>query len=120
MLYFILNYKSIFNCVEYFQKQGFHNNSFVIGPLFTPLHLNILNLPTPIINELIGILKNKIAEKPRFLLENSYQNLLQYLTETEFYANIDNTQKELKKMDQRRNIDSSKVFPKLYAEVFNQ
>jgi organic radical activating enzyme len=45
MLYFILNYKSIFDCVEYFQKQGFHNNSFVIGPLFTPEYLNILNLP---------------------------------------------------------------------------
>jgi len=120
MLYFILNYKSIFDCVEYFQKQGFHNNSFVVGPLFAPLYLNILNLPKSIINELIGILKNKINEKPGFLLENGYQNLLQYLTETEFYANIDNTQKELKKMDQRRNIDSSKVFPKLYAEVFNQ
>ena len=120
MLYFILNYKSIFNCVEYFQKQGFHNNSFVIGPLFTPLYLNILNLPKHIVDELIDILKNKINEKPGFLLENSYQNLLQYLTETEFYANIDNTQKELKKMDQRRNIDSSKVFPKLYAEAFNQ
>ena len=120
MLYFILNYKSIFNCVEYFQKQGFHNNSFVIGPLFTPLYLNILNLPKHIVNELIDILKNRIDEKPGFLLENSYQNLLQYLTETEFYANIDNTQKELKKMDQRRNINSSKVFPKLYAEAFNQ
>jgi len=119
MLYFILNYKSIFDCVEYFQKQGFHNNSFVIGPLFTPLYLNILNLPKHIVDELIGILKNRIDEKPGFLLENGYQNLLQYLTETEFYANIDNTQKELKKMDQRRNIDSSKVFPKLYAEAFN-
>ena len=120
MLYFILNYKSIFDCIEYFQKQGFHNNSFVIGPLFTPLYLNILNLPKHIVNELIDILKNRIDEKPGFLLENSYQNLLQYLTETEFYANIDNTQKELKKMDQRRNINSSKVFPKLYAEAFNQ
>ena len=120
MLYFILNYKSIFDCVEYFQKQGFHNNCFVIGPLFTPEYLNILNLPKHIVDELIGILKNKINGKPGFLLENSYQNLLQYLTETEFYANIDNTQKELKKMDQRRNIDSSKVFPKLYAEAFNK
>ena len=119
MLYFILNYKSIFDCVEYFQKQGFHNNSFVIGPLFTPLHFNILNLPTPIINELISILKNEINDKPGFLLENGYQNLLQYLTETDFHANIDNTKTELKKMDQRRNIDSKKVFPKLYEEAFN-
>ena len=120
MLYFILNYKSLYGCVEYLQKLGFHNNSFVIGPLFTPVHLNILNLPTFITNELISILKNKINEKPGFLLENGYQNLLQYLTETDFHANIDNTKIELKKMDQRRNIDSSKIFPKLYEEAFNQ
>ena len=120
MLYFILNYKSIFDCVDYFQKLGFHNNSFVIGPLLDPHYLNILNLPTSIINELIGILKFKIKEKPGFLLENSYQNLLQYLTETEFCANIENTQAELKKMDKRRNINSNKIFPELYTEAFTQ
>jgi hypothetical protein len=119
MLYFILNYRSFFDCIKYFQHLGFHNNSFVAGPLFAPLYLSVLNLPKQIIQDLTHILKKKINEKPGFLLENSYQNLLQHLTETEFYANIDNTQKELKKMDQRRNIDSSKIFPKLYAEAFN-
>ena len=63
--------------------------------------------------------KEKINEKPGFLLENSYQNLLQYLTETKFYANIDVTKRELEKMDRRRNLDSKKVFPKLYQEVLN-
>ena len=119
MLYFVLNYRSLFECVEYLQKLGFHNNSFVIGPLFTPEYLNVLNLPTVIINELIGILKNKINDKPGFLLENGYQNLLQYLTETKFYANIDNTKTELKKMDNRRNLNSKDVFPRLYEEAFN-
>tara|TARA_E500000318_G_scaffold82238_1_gene77590 strand:+ start:3946 stop:5094 length:1149 start_codon:yes stop_codon:yes gene_type:complete len=119
MLYFILNYKSLFGCVNYLQNLGFHNNSFVIGPLFTPPHLNILNLPKQILNQLKELLQEKINEKPGFLLENSYQNLLQYLTETKFYANIDVTKKELEKMDRRRNLDSKKVFPKLYQEVLN-
>lgn len=119
MLYFILNYKSLFGCVNYLQNLGFHNNSFVIGPLFTPPHLNILNLPKQILNQLKELLKEKINEKPGFLLENSYQNLLQYLTETKFYANIDVTKRELEKMDRRRNLDSKKVFPKLYQEVLN-
>ena len=119
MLYFILNYKSLFGCVNYLQNLGFHNNSFVIGPLFTPPHLNILNLPKQILNQLRELLKEKINEKPGFLLENSYQNLLQYLTETKFYANIDVTKRELEKMDRRRNLDSKKVFPKLYQEVLN-
>ena len=119
MLYFILNYKSLFGCVNYLQNLGFHNNSFVIGPLFTPPHLNILNLPKQILNQLKELLKEKINQKPGFLLENSYQNLLQYLTETKFYANIDVTKRELEKMDRRRNLDSKKVFPKLYQEVLN-
>ena len=119
MLYFILNYKSLFGCVNYLQNLGFHNNSFVIGPLFTPPHLNILNLPKQILKQLKELLKEKINEKPGFLLENSYQNLLQYLTETKFYANIDVTKRELEKMDRRRNLDSKKVFPKLYQEVLN-
>tara|TARA_A100001391_G_scaffold106317_1_gene71215 strand:+ start:43769 stop:44917 length:1149 start_codon:yes stop_codon:yes gene_type:complete len=119
MLYFILNYRSLFGCVNYLQNLGFHNNSFVIGPLFTPPHLNILNLPKQILNQLRELLKEKINEKPGFLLENSYQNLLQYLTETKFYANIDVTKRELEKMDRRRNLDSKKVFPKLYQEVLN-
>lgn len=119
MLYFILNYKSLFTCVRYLQNLGFHNNSFVIGPLFTPPHLNILNLPKKILYQLVKLLKEKINEKPGFMLENSYNNLLQHLTETKFYANIDVTKKELEKMDKRRNLDSKKVFPKLYQEVLN-
>ena len=119
MLYFILNYRSLFGCINYLQNLGFHNNSFVIGPLFTPPHLNILNLPKQILDQLKELLKEKINEKPGFLLENSYQNLLQYLTETKFYANIDVTKRELEKMDRRRNLDSKKVFPKLYQEVLN-
>ena len=63
MLYFILNYRSLFGCVNYLQNLGFHNNSFVIGPLFTPPHLNILNLPKQILNQLRELLKEKINEK---------------------------------------------------------
>jgi MoaA/NifB/PqqE/SkfB family radical SAM enzyme len=118
MLYFILNHRSIFDCVNFFQKQGFHNNSFVIGPLHTPLHLNVLNLPKKIINECVELFQKQIDSKPGFLLQNSYENILSYLTETEFYANIELTKQELLKMDQRRNIDSRKVFQKLYKEAF--
>jgi MoaA/NifB/PqqE/SkfB family radical SAM enzyme len=117
MLYFLLNYRSLFDCVEYFQKLKFHDNSFVIGPLHDPDYLNILNLPKHIIKQLITILKNKINENKGFLLQNSYQNLLQHLTETDFHANIDNTKKGLKKMDQRRHLDSKEIFPALYKEV---
>jgi sulfatase maturation enzyme AslB (radical SAM superfamily) len=33
MLHFLLNYNSIFDCVDFLTAQGFHNNSFIIGAL---------------------------------------------------------------------------------------
>ena len=102
-----------------FKKLGFHNNSFVIGPLYKPLWLNVLNLPEHILDACKVELKNQIDSKPGFLLQNSWENILSYLTDTKFYANIELTKQEIKKMDLRRNIDSKKVFPKLYEEVLN-
>jgi hypothetical protein len=118
MLYFLLNHRSIFNTVKYFQSKGYHNNSFVLGPLFTPLELNILNLPKKILKECADLFRKEIDRRPGFLLQNSYENVLSYLTETDFHANIEHTRQFLNSMDKRRNIDSSKVFTQLYKEVF--
>lgn len=119
MLYFILNYHSIFNTVEFLQKIGYHNNSFVIGPLFTPFALSVLNLPKDKLEKCKQALQSQINDKPGFLLQNSLENVLSHLTETEFHANIESTKQTLKNMDLRRNIDSMKVFPELYKEVLN-
>ena len=119
MLYFILNYKSILGTIDYFQKQGFHNNSFVLGPLFEPLPLIALNLPNTILDQCKKMFQEAIDKKPGFLLQNSLENVLSYLTDTEFHANIESTRQMLKTMDLRRNNDSRIVFPKLYEEVIN-
>tara|TARA_R110001592_G_scaffold2036_2_gene12676 strand:+ start:1276 stop:2421 length:1146 start_codon:yes stop_codon:yes gene_type:complete len=119
MLYFILNYHSIFKTVEFLQNLGYHNNSFVIGPLFNPFALSVLNLPKHKLEKCKLQLQSQIDGKPGFLLQNSYENIQQYLTETEFHANIQKTKDTLKNMDLRRNVDSKEVFPKLYEEVLN-
>ena len=118
MLYFVLNYKSIFETIEYFKSLGFHNNSFVLGPLNTPQELNVLNLPKNILDECKTLFQNQIDKKPGFLLQNSYENVLNYLTGTQFYANIKLTKQKLILMDKTRNIDSSKIFTQLYKEAF--
>lgn len=118
MLYFVLNYKSIFDTIDFFKSLGFHNNSFVLGPLFEPINLNILNLPKKLLDECKTLFQTEIDKKPEFLLQNSYENVLSYLTDTKFHANIEHTKQELKLMDKRRNIDSSKVFQQLYKEAF--
>jgi MoaA/NifB/PqqE/SkfB family radical SAM enzyme len=119
MLYFILTYDSVFQAVKYLQNLGFHNNSFVIGPLYTPKYLNVLNLPDAQLEKCKDQLKMIIGQKPGFLYQNSLENILSYLTDTKFYANIEATLKGLKDMDLRRNNDSKKVFPEFYREVAN-
>lgn len=119
MLYFILNYRSIFDCVSYFQNLGFGNNSFVIGPLYTPEYLNILNLPAGVIEQLKSKFQTEIDGKPGFLLQNSYENILKYLNEP-FDKDLNRTYNTLTAMDQRRNIDSKTIFVELYEEILNK
>ena len=114
MLYFLLNYRGLFECVDLLQNLGFHNNSFVIGALLTPLYLNIRHLPENVLQSIEEELKKKINQKPGYLLEDSLKNLLHYIQQP-FEKNLKDSFDQLKKLDQRRNLDSSKIFTDLYA-----
>jgi radical SAM protein with 4Fe4S-binding SPASM domain len=118
MLWFVLNYESIFDTVDYFKSIGFHNNSFVIGPVLTPLGLNILNLPNTLLGKVRSRLQQEIDKKPGWLLQNSYENMLKYQDDT-VKPDIQNTLNFLSILDKRRGVDSRKVFPKLYSEISN-
>ena len=113
MLWCLLNYKSIFGCVDYLKGLGFHNNSFVIGALLEPEYLNVRHLPENVLNLLKTKLKSNINESPGYLLEDSYRNLLSY-TEQPFEKDLEGSFEKIKILDQRRNIDSSKIFAELY------
>lgn len=117
MLHFMLNYDSIFECVDYFKSKGFHDNSFVIGPLYEPAHYNLLNLPEHMIDSVKEKLKNKLQENPQGYLKNSYKNLLYYFSNTPWEKNISLFLETTKTQDNRRNIGSRKVFTKLYKEL---
>jgi sulfatase maturation enzyme AslB (radical SAM superfamily) len=113
MLWLLLNYDSIFDCVDYLKNLGFHNNSFVIGALLTPEYLNIRHLPNSVLYSLKSKLKEKIAQQPGYLLEDSYKNMLHYI-QIPFEQHLENSFEQLTKLDQRRNLDSSKIFKNLY------
>jgi len=113
MLYFLLNYDSIFGCVDYFKSLGFHNNSFVIGALLGPSHLNIRHLPENVLQLIKNKLQIRINEAPGYLLEDSYQNMLHYIQQP-FDKNLNDSFAKLAELDQRRNLDSSKIFKDLY------
>jgi MoaA/NifB/PqqE/SkfB family radical SAM enzyme len=112
MLYFILNYQSLFDTVDYFKKLGFHENSFIIGPLYKPEWLNVLCLPKQIINEIKNRLSVEI-DKSDWYLKNSYQNIQKYISNTVIDHNMDSFRKQISLMDKRRKTDWRKIFTKV-------
>jgi sulfatase maturation enzyme AslB (radical SAM superfamily) len=113
MLWFLLNYDTVFECVDYLKGLGFHNNSFIIGALLNPDYLNIRHLPENVLNLLKTKLESKINEQPGYLLEDSYRNMLHYI-EQPIKKNLTTSFEKLAVMDQRRGVDSSKIFTELY------
>jgi MoaA/NifB/PqqE/SkfB family radical SAM enzyme len=115
MLHFLLNYKSIFDCVDYLSALGFHNNSFIIGALTGPAYLNIRHLSDNVLNSVKKILADRIAEQPGYLLENGYQNMLKHLDQP-FEKDLSGSFEKIADMDQRRKLDSRTIFKDLYKE----
>ena len=113
MLWFLLNYDSVFDYVDYLKGLGFHNNSFVIGALLGPDYLNIRHLPENVLNLLKTKLESKINKHPGYLLEDSYRNMLHYIQEP-IEQDLEGSFKELAILDQRRKLDSSIIFTELY------
>jgi radical SAM protein with 4Fe4S-binding SPASM domain len=114
MLWTMLNYKSIFNTVDFLNSIGFHNNSFIIGPVFEPNFLSVLNLPKSLKNQSLEILQHKISKKPGYLLEDSYKNLYNYIN-----SDVQGSPKlfleEISMLDNRRGTNFNLTFPELYA-----
>lgn len=113
MLWFLLNYDTVFDCVDYLKGLGFHNNSFIIGALISPEYLNIRHLPENVLQLLKTKLESKINEKPGYLLEDSYRNMLHYI-EQPIEKNLATSFEKFAVMDLRRGVDSSKIFKELY------
>ena len=116
MLHFLLNYNSIFDCVDFLKAQGFHNNSFVIGALLGPEYLNIRHLPENVLNSVKNKLQDRINQKPGYLLEDSYRNMLHYI-DIPFEKNIKQSIDMLSILDQRRGIDSRTIFKDFYKDI---
>ena len=107
------NYDTVFKCVDDLKGLGFHNNSFIIGALLKPDYLNIRHLPENVLHLLKIKLESKIDEHPGYLLEDSYRNMLHYI-EQPIEKNLTMSFEKLALMDQRRGVNSSKIFTELY------
>ena len=115
MLHFLLNYQSVFTCIDYLKQLGFHNNSFIAGALTGPVFLNIRHLPNNMLNLVKEELVKRVNEKPGFLLENGYRNILEHIN-LPIEKNLAESFRQLKLLDERRGLDSTKIFKELYRE----
>lgn len=118
MLHFLLNYHSIFDCVDWLSAQGFHPNSMIIGALTGPAYLNIRHLPENMLNSVKKTLQERLAAQPGYLLENGYKNMLAHLAQP-FEKNLAQSFEKLAEMDQRRRLDSKDIFKDLYKEKYH-
>jgi uncharacterized Fe-S cluster-containing radical SAM superfamily protein len=118
MLYFLLNYRTMFACVDFLKSMGFHNNSFIIGALLSPDYLNVRHLDTDVLNSVRDELTRRIEQQPGFLLENGYRNVLAYLNQP-IEKNLPQCFEYLKQTDARRNLDSREIFKDLYKENYH-
>ena len=113
MLWYAMNFRSIFDTVDYLKGLGYHNNSFIVGPLTLPTWQDVRHLPDNIIDELMIELNNRIKKEPGFLIEDSYRNMLTHLTQP-MIKNAETLKNNLKMLDMRRGVDSTKIFPEMY------
>ena len=110
MLWFVLNPYSIFDTVDYFMQLGYVENAFVIGPITKPKEYDVRNLNTSILNDLGNTLRNRIQQADmRYLLHNSYVNMLKHLDE-KFDKQSSKTIQRLEELDKRRGLNYKNVF----------
>jgi organic radical activating enzyme len=117
MLHFILNHMSVFDCVDYLKRIGFHDNSFIVGPLYGPEYYNLLNLPEWMVQRVERTLQQRLNDGAQGYLKNSYENLLTYFRSTDWRKDIKTFFEKTKIQDARRNVDSKRIFKKLFHEL---
>ena len=116
MLYFLLNHRSLFACIDFLKGMGFHNNSFIAGALIAPNFLNVRHLPNSELENIADELQQRIDAAPGFLLENSYNNLLTYIR-TPMDKNLSYSIDRIKELDNRRGLDSRSIFQDVYTWI---
>ena len=70
-------------------------------------------MPDHVLHLLKHTLEDKINQQPKYLLEQSYRNMLSYLNQP-FEKNLAGAIEKLQMLDQRRSLDSKTIFQNLY------
>lgn len=114
LVWCVLNGSSILECIDFLQSQGFHENTFIVNPLDEPKQWHVSNLDNEILDQIRIKIKNKLSTSDsKYSLYNSLTLMLNYI-DAPHEKNIDLTIHDLKVIDQRRKLDSTKIFKEVY------
>ena len=120
MSWTLLTAEHIFEFIDYMISLNVHPNAFVMNPVTSPAYFDICNLPRKYIDSIKSEAQERLGRlKDPFMLKYCYKAMIEHCNNKSV-----NKQEELKNelsiLDKRRNVDSRKVFPKLYKEMFNE
>lgn len=117
MVWCALNSTGLFDCIDFFESQGFQENMYIIQCLSGPAELDVRNLPKD------QILHLKQLITARLQTANLSQWFAKCLTtmynflDSDSSSTLDDLRKFLGKIDQRRNLDSQTLFPHIYDSI---
>ena len=119
MAWNILCAKNIFSFIDYMIKFGIHPNAFTLNYVENPDMYSVLNLPKNQINEIKEEVTQRLTRlNDPFMLKYAYEEMIAYL-DHKLLNKRNELKKELTILDNRRNLNSKKIFPELYEEVLN-
>ena len=103
----------MFDTIDFFREMGFGPNSFALGVITSPSQLDIRNLPLDALKLLEQLLKDRLAMKHGYLLEDGYRVLINHLRRS-YTAKPTDSIAYLRELDARRGLDSRKIFKDFY------
>ena len=119
MAWNILCAKDIFSFIDYMIKIGIHPNAFILNYVENPKMYSVLNLPKNQINEIKEEVTQRLTRlNDPFMLKYAYEEMIAYL-DHKLLNKRNELKKELTILDNRRNLNSKKIFLELYEEVLN-
>ena len=117
MVWCALNSTGIFDCVDYLNSLGCQENMYIIQCLSDPPELDVRNLPDEQILKLKNIISTRLstADSSQWFAK-CLQTMYNFL-ESDSSSNLDDLKQFLTTLDQRRKLDSQKIFPHIYDQI---
>lgn len=114
MVWCALNATGIFDCIDFLNSVGFQENMYMIQCLDSPAPLDVRNLPKDQIAALKELIHTRLkTADPSLWFAKCLTSMLNFLDQ-DSKSTTAGLKEFLQTLDQRRNLDSKKLFPHVY------